>query len=340
MADLEKKGDEKLAEEHGSEKGGGESKAITGLREYLVSRLKDLRISELKLNRKPIVLDSKTDPKKAIEVLLQNKVMAAPVAENNQFVGVFDLRDCIKYALQMYHRDTVDKIKSKAMEFLTISPHIATNSLKYLSRMRTFEMVKESESILSVIRVLAKGAHIVGITNEDGKKLESILTQGEVFQIISKCWEMEKIVQIEKDSNIALSELTKDPFKIVTTPVVTISCQIKAYEAFEKMSTSNLSGLAVVDKSGAIVHNTSATDIKLWLLNSNSLDDTIEHFLINVRKLSLLEKYPVTSCHLTDTLSRVIAKLQATKFHRIWIVDDHRRPTGVCAITDIFRFLH
>jgi len=314
--------------------------AVTELRAYLADTLKELRVSDLKKNRKPIVLDSKTDPKKAIEVLLQNKVMAAPVAENNQFVGVFDLRDCIKYALQMYHRDTVDKMKSKAMEFLTISPHISTNSLKYLSRMRTFEIVKDSESVLSVIRVLAKGAHIVGVLSNDGKTLESILTQGEVFQFVSKYWDMEKIAQIEKEHNIMLSTLTGEKLKVVTTPVITISCQMKAYEAFDKMSTLNLSGLAVVDKTGAIVHNTSATDIKLWLLNSNSLDDTIEHFLIKVRKLSLSEKYPVTACQMSDGLSRVIAKLQATTFHRIWVVDSNRRPTGVCAITDVFRFLN
>jgi len=317
-----------------------QEKQVSELQEYMVNALKGLNVSDLKLNRKPIVLDSQTDPKKAIEVLLQNKVMAAPVVENNQYLGVFDLRDCIKYALQMYHRDSMDKMKSKAMEFLTISPHISTNTLKYLSRMRSFETVKDSDSILDAIRVLSKGAHIVGVLSNEGKTLEGILTQGEVFQWVSQQWDIEKMAQIEKSYNLHLSTFTQEHIKVVTTPVISICCQMKAHEAFEKMGTSNVSGLAVVDKKGAIVHNTSATDIKLWLINSHTLDDTIEHFLITIRKLSLLEKYPVTSCQMNDGLSRVVAKLQATKFHRIWVVDADRRPIGVCAITDLFRFLN
>ena len=60
---------------------------------------------------------------------------------------------------------------------------------------------------------------------------------------------------------------------------------------------------------------------------------------IQIRKLSLTEKYPITVCTLQDTFKRAIQKLQATKYHRLWIVDDKTCPIGVLALTDIFKFI-
>ena len=111
------------------------------------------------------------------------------------------------------------------------------------------------------------------------------------------------------------------------------------HSAFSLMSKLNLSGLAVVNEDGVLVHNTSATDIKLWLIASSTLEDTIEQFLISIRKLSLTERYPITVCTLKDTFKRGVQKIQATKYHRLWIVDQNTKPIGVLALTDIFKFI-
>lgn len=94
------------------------------------------------------------------------------------------------------------------------------------------------------------------------------------------------------DADVKLSEMAKS--KYVTSPVVTIRNTTKAYDAFEKMSTSNLSGLAVVDENGKVIHNTSATDIKLWLIHNEALETSIETFLSNIRKMSV--KVKVANC--------------------------------------------
>eukprot|EP01084_Bolivina_argentea_P287066 492527_1 len=75
---------------------------LDGLREDLISILSATKVSELTLKDKAVILDSKTDPKKAIEILVKNKKRAAPVVDNNNFIGVLDLRDTLKYALECY----------------------------------------------------------------------------------------------------------------------------------------------------------------------------------------------------------------------------------------------
>lgn len=308
---------------------------ISSIRETLLKGIEKLKINELKdlLKNKPIILEANTDPKKAIEILIENNIRAAPVREKKEWIGVLDLRDTVKYALQTYKKGAVDKEKAKAMEYLTTAPHITTNTLKYLSRMSQFKLVKESDLLTKLLGLLAHGCHIVGIVkdSDDGsEELITIVTQGQLFLEISKQWKME-------DLSITLEELQK--YKYITSPIKTIRYDMKAWEAFEKMSQYNLSGLAVVDNEGKIIHNTSATDIKMWLIASNSLEDTIERFLINIRKLSYNAKYPIAFCLLNDKLGKAFGKLQATRYHRLWVVDKDHIPTGVFALTDIFRLL-
>jgi len=317
--------------------------SLIDVRNELLKPLLKISVKDLNLPNKAVVLDSKTDPKKAIEILLKNKVRAAPVMENNKFIGVLDLRDTVKFALQSYKKsqdngstnnnnnDDSNANKNKALQWLAMSPQITTQSLKYLSRMRQFKTVYNNESLKDLMILLAKGAHIVGVINKADNKLVTILTQGQLFQQIYKVWG--KSVK----ANIQLSKLQK--YKYITSPVKCIKNTSKAYDAFETMSQLNLSGLAVINDEGKIIHNTSATDIKLWLIASNTLDETIEQFLISIRKLSLTEKYPITVCNLSDTFGRGMAKLQATKYHRLWIVDTNGKPVGVLALTDIFKFL-
>lgn len=297
-------------------------------------------VSDLEIASKVIVLDSKTDPKKAIEILLQNKVRAAPVidTDNNKFIGVLDLRDTVKFALETYKKQssTLSEIKQKAMEFLTSSPQITTQSLKYLSQMRKFRTVKNSDTLLSVAQVLAKGSHIVGVIDEAKNTLSGIITQGQLFQQVSKRWDINN-QEYWNEHQVLLSDLLK--LKYISQPVKSIKSSTKAYDAFELMSKLDLSGLAVVNNDGKLIHNTSATDIKLWLIASNTLEESIEQFLINIRKLSLSEKYPITFCTLDDTFKRALQKLQATRYHRLWIVDKDTKPIGVFALTDIFKLL-
>ena len=40
-------------------------------------------------------------------------------------------------------------------------------------------------------------------------------------------------------------------------------------------------------------------------------------------------------CNLQDSFKRAIQKLHATKYHRMWIIDDKKKPIGVCALYSI-----
>jgi len=322
-------------------------KSLNDSRHALIAPLQKVKVSDLKniLANKPIILDSKTEPKKAIEILVNNNVVAAPVLdkEKRTWVGVLDIRNLVKYVISKADAEKPPSKKAQhAMDYITTSPVVATNTLQYLCRMSPpFKAVRYDDPAINIMRVLASGSHIVGICKggEQDAQLMTICTQGQFYESVCEgAWQLNQQGLEHPSVAVTLEELIKHKF--AASPVKMVPADMQALEVFKRMSQNNLSGLAVVDEDGALVHNTSATDIKLWLKESHSLEDTIEEFLVKVRQQQKLKaKYPFTNCNLKDSLGKAMSKLQVTGYHRVWITDDEKKPVGVLALTDIFRFL-
>lgn len=49
------------------------------------------------------------------------------------------------------------------------------------------------------------------------------------------------------------------------------------------------------------------------------------------------DRYPVFDVKLDTTLYQTVAKLIATKAHRLWVTDDRNRASGVVSLTDVLR---
>ena len=161
---------------------------IPALRKAALDSVKDLTVDDLNYNKQPVVLDVATEPKKAIEILLENKIRAAPVIDNNKYIGVLDLRDLVKNALKDYKNNKKQSNLNQALQWLTIvtSKSKDNDSLSNLAKIRSFRCVKQNDSLISVLIPFAKGSHIVGISSNDGSKLVGVLTQGQLFQQLAK----------------------------------------------------------------------------------------------------------------------------------------------------------
>lgn len=56
---------------------------------------------------------------------------------------------------------------------------------------------------------------------------------------------------------------TLDEIKIGTVPVISVKSTAKAIDVFRLMDNKKLTGVAVVDETGKLVGNTSASDLKV-----------------------------------------------------------------------------
>jgi len=125
--------------------------------------------------------------------------------------------------------------------------------------------------------------------------------------------------------------------------VVGVTIDQTAVEAFSILDKYRLSGIAVVDKQGRLVGNTSGADLKLFVLDQGnlSLNVPILDYLSQIRlhQSSPIDiQHPSCSVMPENPLARVISKLAVTRFHRIFVVDSANHPVGVIALTDILRF--
>jgi len=153
------------------------------------------------------------------------------------------------------------------------------------------------------------------------------VTQGMLFKVIC-----EAVDQIPIKSRF-----------IMKRPVISVRFDSKAWKAFDIMRQKGISGIAVVDEDGIIIHNTSTSDLKALITAQNlqdlSLDMTIEDFLVKLRSqgAGASTRVPVATCKKDDELRVVVQRLNRTGYHRVWVVNSKRKPSGLLSMADLFK---
>jgi len=194
--------------------------------------------------------------------------------------------------------------------------------------------VTQDASLFEVATVLGKGNHRVPVVNSEGKCV-SIISQSTIIQFFNDHFSDQALAQ---DGLQSVEEIGVAFKKVVCVPADAL-----AVDTFSLLDKHRLSGLAVVDREGRLVGNTSGTDLKLFVLMKGqlSLKVPILEYLSQIRlhKSSPVEiRHPSSSVTPDTTIAKLIAKLAATKFHRMFVVDPHNRPVGVVSLTDILRY--
>jgi CBS domain-containing protein len=113
------------------------------------------------------------------------------------------------------------------------------------------------------------------------------------------------------------------------------------------MSEFGLSSLPLVDHANHLLGTISLTDIKYVFkgFKYNLLWNSCYQFISYVRNHQGLvedmgmDRYPVFDVREKDSLSRAMGKMGATRAHRVWVVNDQNKLSGVVSLTDVLRAL-
>jgi CBS domain-containing protein len=96
--------------------------------------------------------------------------------------------------------------------------------------------------------------------------------------------------------------------------------------------------VAVVDDTGKLVGAMSHSDLKLIQADARMfwrLHQTVKNFLQKNRKEGYERPtHPITASP-TETIETALRKFQENHVHRIFIVDDNHKPTGIVTLKDI-----
>jgi CBS domain-containing protein len=129
---------------------------------------------------------------------------------------------------------------------------------------------------------------------------------------------------------------------VMNAPVITVSDEAPLSEANELMQRHRISGLVVVDHSGAMVGVISQTDVlRAWQENSNDCD------VMNIPVSEYMTR-DVISCAPHKSLNYAMQTLNKHRIHRLVVVEpraggrfvtDRMIPVGILSQTDIVRAL-
>jgi len=281
-----------------------------------------------------VVVDANEAVVKGFEILLDNKILSAPVYDRTtaKYTGFLDIRDLISFCVFIYESNAqADNLLDIVNFGVRMFKHsIDGVTVTYLSRRNPFHAVKQGASLIEAVEILARGVRRVPVVDDAGQVV-NIISQSSIIQFLQH-----HMGKIESSLHVKIGDLN-----VGTHPVLSVRKDVKAIDVFRLMDQNQRSGVAVVDESGVLVGNTSGHDLKLFIKTASMsvLQVPILQFLNQIRNLNIDITVPVITITPEDTFPLVISKLAATRVHRVFVVDTKYHPTKVISITDVLRYI-
>ncbi|ORZ24199.1 hypothetical protein BCR42DRAFT_480167 [Absidia repens] len=322
-------------------------------REGITTEIHDwtmIKASSLIENQNVIEIDGNTPVEQACNVLIDNNISSAPVythvdpEANKQAIhggktydGFFDYADVIAYILLVLRSTPEDEsgsleirdIVKRALQGKQVPVSLASD----LSQKNPFYSILPEATLISAVEEFSCGTHRVCVLKPDGQ-IKGILSQSTVVKYLYE--NKHQFPEIDAMMNKTLRELN-----LGQTDVVSVNADSPVLDALSQMSKYAVSSVAVLGHMGVILGNISMTDVKhvLKSYHHRLLWDTCFQFVSLIRNQQGIDdgqdRLPVFDVRLDTTLGFSIAKLLATKSHRVWVTDERDRAIGVVSLTDV-----
>jgi CBS domain-containing protein len=267
--------------------------------------------------------------------LANHQILSAPlVDQEGKSDRSIDMLDIVAYASQKFdfeHDTSFRPDETQVVEFLKKDvKHLADMSRRNpWLRIDKKKSVKKALLFLSHphchrVWILEKGTPVGVISQLD--LLKFLLEHKELFQ------------DVLKESVQTLFPESRSPF--------VVSEQNPLIDALKHIYMARVSGVAVVDQDRKLVGNVSATDLQFITLSDPKaivleLQSPVGEFFKTKEKSQVFGRgdrphpfEPVT-IRLQDKIEDVAHKLLTNKIHRLYVIDEERRPLQVLTLTDI-----
>jgi len=133
-----------------------------------------------------------------------------------------------------------------------------------------------------------------------------------------------------------IGDIHLEEANIIKSPVTRVDPSTKVVDAFRKMRIQEINGLAIADDNGTLLGTLSESDLRgITMENMSLLQHPVIDFLKTQNNNTVPEVITVRSTTLLRDLLEIITK---RKLHRVFVIDDTGRATGVITLTDIIAY--
>jgi len=285
--------------------------------------LAKMKGKEIPTGKAKIFTCDKTDSLTTVlNTLSKRKIHSLPVLKaTKQYYGFIDVLDVVRFVVDLCGEHVIRKVDFDLYALDAWKEAKVTDVMKYpLSIENPFHPMRESQSWLAVVEVLATGIHRVPLL-DDNHDLVHLVTQSQVMRFISHHME-----SLGAKRNMLVRHIENS-----LQYVVSVATDQRLIDAFRLIKICNIGGVAVVNDKGALCGNVSAFDVKQITSTArwaNRLFRPVGEFISD----------NVVYLHQSDTLENAITKFVLHKIHRIYVVDpDTREPIGLVTLTDVLK---
>jgi CBS domain-containing protein len=294
--------------------------------------------------RELVSFDESLTIEQCLKKLNQQNILAAPVTRNNntEVLGFVDVLDLLAFLVNVSTKimttldygeskfittDSLNMITRRNKEFKLTSVRDVID----LSKRNPFYQLKEDNRLKDAIDLfVGNRVHRLAIMDSNNR-LCGILSQLDVIHYLFankaqfKDFLKENELLSQKFANIEKHE------------TITIGKNAQAIEAFMKMHENGVSAIGVTDDSGNVFGILSSSDIKCGIENDfKVLLDPVGTFLQNVRSQQNKNSNYLVSCNQDTPLGEILNTLNKEEIHRLIILDNNKKASGVLTLTDFF----
>jgi len=269
-------------------------------------------------SNKIIEAQTTTNAFEGFNLITHNNILSIPLydAKANNYTAFLDILDILYYLTQK------GTIISNFEDKLT---GVTCGELADFSKLDPFIKVTESSNLIQVLQLSTqdyKSLHRFPVVDSEGK-VKGIVSQSLLVKFL------EPHTKKFDFGTLSISILGLGLDK----QVITISENESVAAAIQKLREAHVSGIGIVDSSGKLVGNFSATALKfLGLKVVNMVHMTLKEFLQS-KPDTKEESTLMVNKH--ATASQVITQFKTSGVHRIFVVNESHEPIGIISLADI-----
>ena len=289
---------------------------------------KGIRVGEIVDLEQVRFAEMTTSVEQATNMLIQsgspNVVLLTDSPTSRTAIGTFDYSDLNAYLLLVVglaqpDEDQVSSFRELAQKGREGKP-IPLKDVKGLGRKEPLVTLPHTATLTKAVEILGSGVHRIIIVKEHSADAVGVLTQ---LRLIRFFWENGRhFPGIESLYARNLRDLDMG-----SRSVFAIHGDKPLATALELMNNEGITSLPVLDNGHNVIGNISHVDVRLLTKNTSLplLQLPCIHFIsviLTERGVSDgKDSYPVFHVSPWSTLAHTVAKLVATRSHRMWIVE-------------------
>jgi len=287
-----------------------------------VSSLFDsIKISDLIPNKQDVkYVAHNSTIQQALKILSENKIRSLPVIKDKECVGIINSLDIAGFISESSPKQ--DQFKQNAQKIFSTEIQQVLNF-----KSDTFVPMHSSFNVKLAIQAFCNIAHSLPVTGDSKNgEITNILTQSDIVRYIASDVDL----YLAKYSNESLSSLHMIKGE---NSIENVSIGEKTVDALRLLYKKKINAVAVIDQVGRLVGNLSASD--LTVLNADNFENIYQQI-----SSFLPKKQELITCSSDEHLGSVIKLLTSKTVHRVWVVDDKKKPIGLVTLSDVIKTLH